>query len=443
MSVEITDSEAPFLRAFFKALNAQNICYAVMRNWDCLPDSLGGSDLDLFAADENAGVKIVSVAREVATKHNGFCTALYRSDEIVSCWGGRLDDGSWWGLHIDIAIGMRHKGQEYISSEAMSKDRVLDERGFYRGGALFAVAAFLKEILCNYRTKKNYYELAMASFAEYGDQVRSAIEDCPNGDRVYGLVRGLFEEKRNEGYIRDRARRIEECVLRSRSAWAGVRCSWRKLRRLISPPSIAVAFLGTDGSGKSTLIDSVKPYFEKMLHSEVHYEHLRPNLLPSLARLVGRPRQEGPVTDPHGGKRAGWMMSLVRFFYYYVDYTLGYWVKIRPILAKRPTLVIFDRYYYEYMIDQRRCAVRLFPGFARFFSWFIPKPDMILCLGGEPEKIFARKPETSLLEVRRQVGELQNFCDRNSLALWINTTTGIDASRTAAIRAIMERMAVL
>lgn len=206
-------------------------------------------------------------------------------------------------------------------------------------------------------------------------------------------------------------------------------------------PGFTVAFLGTDGSGKSTLIESVTAPIGRMLHSKVHYEHLRPNMLPSLARLAGKPQKEGPTTDPHGGKVAGRISSLVRFAYYYVDYVVGYWLKIYPILVKRPSMVFFDRYYYEYMIDPRRCAVRLPRGWARFWSWFIPKPDLILCLGGDPEKIYARKPETSLEEVQRQVAELKCFCDGNKRAVWIDTTTSIESSRDAALMAITEKMA--
>ena len=177
-----------------------------------------------------------------------------------------------------------------------------------------------------------------------------------------------------------------------------------------------------------------------MMHSSVEYRHLRPGLLPSLARLMGKPVKDGPTTDPHGGRPSGYCMSLVRFFYYYIDYTLGYFVKIFPYLVKRPTFVVCDRYYYEYIIDPRRCAVKFPSGMAHFFSLFIPKPDLILCLGGDPEKIYARKPETSLEEVRRQVGELRKFCEGNKRCVWIDTTVNVDDSADTALSSIMGRM---
>lgn len=436
----MTSPEYPFLSEFFERLNRRGIQYAVMRNYDLLPQTLNGSDLDLLVESERDADSVVEEARAVASKYHGGCTAYYRSDEVVTCWGGRLEDGSWWGLHIDIVAGVKHLGATYLDAKELLKERVPVRDSFYRCGELADVVSFLKEILCNRRSKKNYYELACAVYRKDPARLKSAIEVYNNGRTVWALIEGLLTEERGAEYIASRAERIEAAILKGRSLTCGLRYVWRKYRRLFVTPSTVVAFLGTDGSGKSTVIESIKPFMERMLHSAVHYEHLRPNLLPSLARLAGKTKMEGPVTNPHGGKTAGCISSLVRFFYYYIDYTFGYFVKIIPILAKRPTLAVFDRYYYEYVIDPKRCAVKLPRGFAKFFSWFIPKPDLILCLGGDPEKIYARKPETSLEEVTRQVNELKKFCSREKRAVWIDTTTGINESHDAALKAIMERM---
>lgn len=431
--------EEPFLRDFFRLLNERNIQYVVMRNADSLPVSLGGSDLDLFVIDEPEGMRAVSAARECAAKYHGVCTAFYQSDEIVSCWGGQHEDETWWGLHIDIVTGVKHRGYTYVDAEFMCRDRVLDSKGFYRSGGLSDVVSFLKEICCNFKSKKNYYELARNAYAARTDFICQAVERCC-GTGVWRLVEGLLCTERTEDEVRDIARKLNRIFTWRSLRRLDLQNPLRKLHRLMCPPSVAVAVLGTDGSGKSTVIGAVTPFFERMLHSKVHYEHLRPNLLPSLARLAGRKKMEGPVTNPHGGKVAGRLSSLVRFFYYYIDYTLGYWFKIWPIMVKRPTLVIFDRYYYEYMIDPRRCAVRLPCGWARFFSWFIPKPSLILCLGGDPRAIYARKPETSLDEVTRQMAELKAFCSAEKRAVWVDTTRTQAESCNAACAAILKGM---
>lgn len=441
-------AETKFLKDLFSSLAVEDVRYAVARNAQTLPETLGGSDLDIIALDDTEASKVYDIARLAAERHGGRCIDSYRVEVIVASFGGRNVDGEWWGCHIDIIPGVKYYGIPYMDAGLLLSERELVKNSFFKCGPIADVATLLKELVRNRRTKKDYYPAARKAYAANRDGIRNSLVGL-TGERGWRLIENLLSKERNGAFIRRQSFRF------TRQIWLhnlingrcirliGIKAKniYRRLRRMFFPPGFTVAFLGTDGSGKSTLIEVVKEPLEKMLHAKVHYEHLRPNMLPSLARLAGNPVKEGPTTNPHGGKVAGWISSLVRFAYYYMDYVVGYWLKIYPILVKRPSMVFFDRYYYEYMIDPRRCAIRLPRGWAKFWSRFIPKPDLILCLGGDPEKIYTRKPETSLEEVRRQVGELKKFCDGNKRAVWIDTTTNIEASRDAALMAITERMA--
>lgn len=439
--------ETSFLVSFFTNLNVAGIRYAVMRNSETLPESLGGSDLDLLVEDDNAAQGIIDIAKRVAVENGGAMTVLYRTGAIVVCLAGNGSAG-WWGCHIDVFVGLKYYGLPYVDAYCLMGNRVLEKGVFYRLGDETDVVSFVKEILYTGRTRKDYYPRAREYFKNHHTIVENLFSRF-YGEDGWQLLKAILSDEHDAIALKN-----SSSVLARSMSKAGMRmyspvCLLKvkavnlmdRLSRLFRRPGFSVAFLGTDGSGKSTLIEHVKGPMEQMLHSKVHYEHLRPNLIPSLARLAGKPQREGPTTDPHGGKVSGWLFSLVRFTYYYIDYVVGYWAKIYPILVKRPSMVIFDRYYYEYMIDPRRCAVKLPRGWARFWSWFIPRPDLILCLGGEPEKIYARKPETSLEEVRRQVDVLQKFCNSNSRAVWIDTTASIHESVDVALTAVIERMA--
>jgi thymidylate kinase len=165
------------------------------------------------------------------------------------------------------------------------------------------------------------------------------------------------------------------------------------------------------------------------------------DLLPSIARLFGKPVKEGPVTDPHGSKPSGFFGSFLRLSYYSLDYVLGYWLKVYPALVKQPTLYIFDRYFYDYYIDSRRGMVSLPKWLIKLYGIFIPSPDVILCLGADAEAMHARKPELPLEEVKRQVKELQAFYKSNKRAVWIDTGCSIEESVDKALEVITSRMA--
>lgn len=199
-----------------------------------------------------------------------------------------------------------------------------------------------------------------------------------------------------------------------------------------------IAFLGTDGSGKSTIINAVRPIVEEQTGYTVCYEHLRPNYLSSLGvalgkRTVQEERNSGPVTDPHSLPPSGFAGSLLRLCYYMIDYTWGYFKKVYP---SKQIVWFFDRYYYDYLIDQRRARLSLPQWVLIFFELFVPTPDLILCLGADPEVIFKRKPETTLEEVKRQVATLHKFCEKHDKAVWVDTGTTVEDSVNTAITAI-------
>ena len=200
--------------------------------------------------------------------------------------------------------------------------------------------------------------------------------------------------------------------------------------------------MGTDGSGKSTIIENIKPPLIDGFHNAIYYEHMRPNKLPSIARLLGSKEEfNSPVTNPHGSKTSGFLGSLFRWSYYMLDYTFGFYLKIWPKKAIRSCVWIFDRYYYDYLIDPKRARIKLPQWIIKFGQLLIPEPDLIICLGTDAQVIHERKPELTLEEVERQVCALKKFCESHKRAVWIDTGKDIDTSTSDAIEAIINMMA--
>ena len=205
---------------------------------------------------------------------------------------------------------------------------------------------------------------------------------------------------------------------------------------------LTVTFLGTDGSGKSTIIDNITPFLNEAFHGKVYYEHMRPNFIPSIARLFGKNDiQNVPVTNPHGSSISGFWGSFFRWAYYLLDYTFGYYIKVFPKKVFKSCVWIFDRYYHDYLIDPKRARIKLPIWILKFGQLLIPELDVIICLGADPAIIHSRKPELPLVEIERQVKELKEFSEKHKRAVWVDTDTTIEESRDAALHHIVKVMA--
>ena len=202
-----------------------------------------------------------------------------------------------------------------------------------------------------------------------------------------------------------------------------------------------IAFMGTDGSGKSTIIKQITPFLNKILDNRVYYDHMRPNKIPSLASLFGKQQNfSDHISNPHESSTSGFIGSLARWLYYMLDYSLGFYIGKCQKKNIGNSVWIFDRYYYDYLIDSKRARIKLPKWILKLGQFLIPEPNIILCLGTDAESIYSRKPELTLKEVERQVDALKKFSESHKRAVWVDTGKDIETSTNDAIEVIMNRI---
>lgn len=122
--------ERTFLTQFFEELNKLRVRYAVTRHWAPLPDSLGGSDLDVLVGSEDDLKSLLDVVRRVSKNCGGCIVTYYRVEGMAICVAGRLDDGIWWGAHIDAFVGLRYHGFDYLNDKVVL-DGIVFEKNLY------------------------------------------------------------------------------------------------------------------------------------------------------------------------------------------------------------------------------------------------------------------------------------------------------------------------
>jgi len=157
----------------------------------------------------------------------------------------------------------------------------------------------------------------------------------------------------------------------------------RVLRRVARPTGLVIAVLGPDGSGKTTVLDhlgrELAPAFRR-----VRRYHLRPHF--------GSTRPGTVVTDPHGKAPRGWVLSTAKMAMFVYDYLWGWARTIWPDTV-RSTLVLFDRYFHDMLVDPARYRLpKAFP-VARWLAPLIPAPHMWIVLTAPAPTLLARKNE--------------------------------------------------
>lgn len=430
-----------FLTTFFNQLNESKIDYFVYGSYQSLPHDTGGSDIDIVVKEADM-VRLEQILKAFIDGNEIVLASFYSNANakfyrIISCL---------WGVQMDFFYkGLCYKGVSYYPIERLHRHlkmhndivRVLDQNvGFY--------VDYFKEAIHIGKVKDKYAQALLDLYSSDKDFVRSDIES------LYGKkALDLIETNLSLAGLKDIAKELHGIlrnVILKGNTLRVFRANVINIQRFFKKrPGYVIVVEGTDGSGKSFIINSITPILNGAFHNGVVYNHLRPNVIPDIAELMGKRKKAEKdkvtvVSDPHAGKQSGFIGSFIRWSYYMIDYTFGYLKTVWPAIHTKSKVFIFDRYYYEYYFDQKRSHTSLPKWILRIGEWLLPKPDLVLCLGGDPQKIYERKPETSLEEVTRQTNVLKDFCAKRKNAVWVDTTTAPEESIRCAMNAICDMM---
>ena len=163
----------------------------------------------------------------------------------------------------------------------------------------------------------------------------------------------------------------------------------------------AISFSGVDGAGKTTILTLVKESLLARGHKVVELRS-RPSVLPILSAFkYGKARAEHAASDglPRQGKNTSKIGSYLRFGYYLTDYIVGQ-VYIYFKYTRRGYFIVYDRFYYDYIVDPKRANLVIHESVARFFLRFIREPDFNVFLYAPVEIIIERKKELDSATIR-------------------------------------------
>ncbi len=397
----------------------KNADYAVLRNFEGLPDNNNSRDIDIIITRksykrikkdlveliDSSGWKIITYLNSDRLVSYVCATTTVEKTEIIQ-WDFFFDT-SVWGVRL------------------MSAEEFLAHKQF--NGFLYYVG-----IECQFLDKMLY--------------------NCAVGSKYPEKYKATREIAENTGIVKDKVRRIfgcksvEECEKR-RGKKLFFKALWRNITHrplgviagiihflytftgnyIRSHTGFSIGFTGPDGSGKTTVIDTLLSRIAPVFRKAHKYYHFRPTLFGNLGEVAHSAGVKKEVdrnySDPHRGGKTGKVSSFLRLCYYSVDYIIGYFVKVKSVI-RITRLVIFDRYYTDIICDSRRSRIYLSP---KFLYWwgklFIPTLDYNILLTASSKTILARKRELDEEGIKTINTKIDYLAGKRGYTKVLNETT--------------------
>lgn len=180
---------------------------------------------------------------------------------------------------------------------------------------------------------------------------------------------------------------------------------------LLNNKGTVITFSGVDGAGKSTVLENMRQVLHQKYRKKVVVLRHRPSLLPILSSFKhGKKKAESLAASklPRQGTNKSQTGSFFRFLYYYSDYIIGqFYVNLRYV--RRGYTVLYDRYYFDFIVDAQRSNIRLPKSLMKFGYHLVMKPKLNVFLYAPANEILQRKQEMQAHEIEELTGEYKEL----------------------------------
>ncbi len=197
-----------------------------------------------------------------------------------------------------------------------------------------------------------------------------------------------------------------------------------------------IAFLGADGSGKSSVIEQLIASSGDT-YDVIECFHVRPRLDHKQTKGLYQ-----PVPEPHANPKRGWLFSTLKLIYFWLDYQLGFLLRVHPVFknahqANQNALVIFDRYFHDLLVDTKRYRYGGSMDLARLIGHWVPKPTLFILLDASADVLQSRKQEVPFEETVRQREAYRTLVEGFSNGVIIDASQPLEA----VVQAVKESLA--
>lgn len=313
-----------------------------------------------------------------------------------------------WG-QVDFLPNFQWNGFCFLDPDRFWEGVRIDDDGLPRPRlAHDALVALLTSLLGNGVYRKRYDGLIKRALDEDRIEFEAALARTFGWEWSQRLVTLSLEENLEAAVPYYRKLRgslkVHRLTAAPSSTMRSVSGHWvSEVKHHLSPSHPWVAFLGPDGSGKSSVIVELQKSLETS-RLKTLVMHWRPKW------SGAEPQSPQVVANPHGQKPRGFVLSSAALMLLWIRWMVGRFGKTWHRRAKQKMLVS-DRYYLDLLVDPKRYRYGGSLGFAELLFYFLPKPNLTFILVAKPEILLDRKNEVTLKEAERQVEGYRHIAD--------------------------------
>lgn len=379
-----------FFNNFFNELNQQEIRYCIMNGYENYPNIIG-SDIDIIVNSYNKFSLILDV---LAVKLDYIIIQkLEHKYKVANFFIAKQFDSKIEILSLDIYEHYLVEDRILFDSEYFLKDKLQYKNFFIPNNKNECLYYFIKKVV-----KQDIESNFDVLFNKYDNEIK--FEDFFRNSA--NSIKKSFESKDKTFFsINKNVLREEILDTIKSSKYLKVLESIRVLKRIFRPTGFIISILGPDGSGKSTIIEELKK--RELPFRRIDYFHLKP-------RLLGAKGDGQPVVNPHAKKPYKGLLSYIKLFHFFLDYIVGFLILILPLKIKS-SLIIFDRYYDDILVDPKRFRYAGSLMIAKFTRFFLPQPELYFILTTDAQVIYKRKQEVVFEELERQINVYNSLVD--------------------------------
>lgn len=441
----VSEIKQKFILDFFTALEKKKQ-YCILRNYEKLPEHVG-DDIDILLEGDDSVVDsiVVPIIESlgwdylIKFRKEGFSpiVCMYTTDNTVDT------------CQLDIYTAFFWRGNRFADEQAVLRTK-------YKFGQFWAAdhgadlaITIAKELMGSEKVREKYRP-KMAPFAKEGRESLFAVLEPIYGNLTSNLFEALIESKYSD--IDSFAKPMKK-IVRKQSFATYLKKSrkgyFERVKHWIKPEGKLIAFVGPDGSGKTTLIGKENLYLERLFPHNSKIFHRRYEIFPELHTGHGLSSMKGTIVSGKSNldkdsntvkkQKRSLLSKLAAWFvvdYYTLEFMIG--GRIARRLIRKRTLILYDRYYYDHFV-QPATRDLIWP-FRHILLGLVRKPDLIIHLIASGEHIYKRKQDLNKdeIDIQNQYMSRVLSCCKNVVDL---NMEHLDANQVAAevFRIVIEK----